>query len=215
MRRPPPETDPAYKGRQKTAEEIAKDQVEIVRGIADAAQEGRRTRMRLNQLQQHLQEGGSGLLPALQLYASDWGINLGEGVDELQAARAIINALVPAQRPAGSGPMSDNDLELFKQSLPRIINQPGGNQLILDTLMAIADYDIARGQAISGFYTGELDYAGAQARLAELDNPLEWVRASEGEGEVNENLRSSAQAELERRQQLRSKSRRRNRGARQ
>ncbi|NVM43229.1 glycoside hydrolase family 73 protein [Ochrobactrum intermedium] len=89
----------------------------------------RSTIMRIDRLDQLLQTVPTGAVANFQKIAGDWGVNT-EGLDNIQAAQALINQIVPQQRPAGSGPMSDADLELFKQSVPRIINAPGGNKII-------------------------------------------------------------------------------------
>ena len=102
----------------------------------------------------------------------------------------MINSLVPEQRQPGSGPMSDADLDLFKQSLPRIINQPGGNQIIVGTMRAIAQYD-AEGAAIvqklraGEFGTGDIARAKAFQMLQDRKNPLSDFKmpsASQGGG---------------------------------
>jgi hypothetical protein len=102
---------------------------------------------RIDQLAALLEANPTGAGAALAVAAGEWGINT-EGLDELQTAQAIINSLVPEQRQPGSGPMSDADLALFKQSLPRIINQPGGNKMIVDTMRAIAQYDAEGAQIV-------------------------------------------------------------------
>lgn len=109
-------------------------------GMLAAGTQAARTSQQLDQLEGLLANSPQGFEGAATAFASNFGIDLG-GAQGVQAAQALINQLVPAQRPPGSGPMSDADLELFKQSLPRIINQPGGNELIMQTMRGMADYD--------------------------------------------------------------------------
>jgi hypothetical protein len=123
---------------------------------------------RLDQLLSAQPTGGAA---ALKVAAGDFGLDV-EGLDELQAARALINKLVPAQRAAGSGPMSDADLELFKQSLPRIINQPGGNKLVIDTLRGINHYRVEQGKIASQYAGGIITAQEAREQLYALENPL-------------------------------------------
>ena len=85
-------------------------------------------------------QGFGGGLAAI---ASDWGVKF-EGSSDLEVANALISQMVPAQRPPGSGQMSDADLALFKASLPRLINTPEGNRKIVATMRAIAEYDVER-----------------------------------------------------------------------
>ena len=107
--------------------------------------------------------------------AGDFGIPM-EGLDEVQAATALINQLVPQQRPPGSGQMSDRDVELFKQSVPRIINQPGGNKRIIDTMRAMAEYDQQRGIIAQNVLLGRITPEQAFEEYNALANPLQWVR---------------------------------------
>jgi hypothetical protein len=106
--------------------------------------------------------------------AADFGIKL-DGADNVEAARAIINSLVPEQRPAGSGPMSDADLELFKQSMPRIINSSNGNQFIINTMRGIAQYDAEGAQIVQRLRAGEINRAQAFELLQSRANPLEGL----------------------------------------
>jgi flagellar protein FlgJ len=68
--------------------------------------------------------------------------------------------------------MSDADLALFKQSLPRVINTPGGNELILQTLRGIAEYDMQAGQIAQRLASGEIDVPTYLRDMASLKNPI-------------------------------------------
>jgi hypothetical protein len=132
--------------------------------------------MRLEALEGTLANVPQGAQGAFQQMAGEFGIN-SEGLDDIQAAQAIINQMVPQQRPAGSGPMSDRDVELFKASLPRIINQPGGNQIIIQTLKGVAEYEAAQGQIAAAVANREISPAEGRQQLAQLPNPLETFRS--------------------------------------
>lgn len=114
---------------------------------------------------------------SLVYVAANMGLKL-DGASELEAAQAIISRLVPQQRPPGSGPMSDADLELFKQSLPRLINTAEGNRMIIQTIRSIAEYDMARGQIAASRRSGEVDQSEASKRYSELANPLSGFLAN-------------------------------------
>jgi len=122
----------------------------------------------LADLLQNAPQGGQGAFVAA---ASNLGLKL-EKASDVEAAQAIISQLVPQQRQPGSGPMSDADLELFKRSLPRIINSPSGNRLILQTLNAISDYDIQRALIAQDLMTGAIDQKEYYSMLNSLENPL-------------------------------------------
>lgn len=159
-------------GQDKFDDEFAKGDATALATISEAGLSARRNLGRIDQLDQLLSESGSGFGANARLIAGDLGINT-EGLDDVQAARALINSLVPEQRQPGSGPMSDADLELFKQSLPRIINQPGGNQTIISTMRAIAQYDAEGAAIVQSLRAGEIDRAQAFDLLQNRANPLE------------------------------------------
>ena len=69
--------------------------------------------------------------------------------------------------------MSDADLALFKQSVPRLINQPGGNAIIVATMKGIADYTLQQAQIAEMVANREVTPAEGRKMLRELVNPLE------------------------------------------
>ncbi|HWT63271.1 MAG TPA: flagellar biosynthesis protein FlgJ [Ochrobactrum sp.] len=132
----------------------------------------RSTLMRIDRLNQLLKTVPTGGVANFKQIAANYGLRLGDDVDNIQAAQALINQIVPQQRPAGSGPMSDADLELFKQSVPRIINSPGGNQIIIDTMRGIAQYTAAQGDIAARVAGREIKPDEGRKLLAQLPNPL-------------------------------------------
>lgn len=151
-------------------------------GLIDAGNNAARTLGQLDQLETLLANTPQGFEAAATQFAGNFGIDLGDA-QGVQAAAALINQMVPAQRPPGSGPMSDADLELFKQSVPRLINQPGGNQMIIETMRAINTYDLQAARIVEDFTLrgqraqtpGEADQLRSemQTALNGLQNPLE------------------------------------------
>lgn len=142
--------------------------------IAQGPEVNRRAAM-LGALEARLGNVETGMMAGIKGMAGNFGINT-EGLSDIQAAQAVINQLVPTQRAPGSGTMSDADLALFKQSLPRIINQPGGNALILDTLKQINEYDRQMSAIATRVASGQMDRAAAREAMASLQNPLDgWT----------------------------------------
>jgi hypothetical protein len=140
----------------------------------DIVQQGAQAQRSLGQIQQledALASAPQGIEGGLSRLAASVGINV-EGSDDVALANAIISQLVPQQRQPGSGPMSDADLALFRESLPRLSNTPGGNQKIVATMRAIAEYDFQRGQIARRQQLGEIDAQAAAAAYAALGNPL-------------------------------------------
>lgn len=165
-------------GNDKFGEEFAKLDASALNTVSTAGLAAQRNLGRINQLDELLKSSPTGLAGAAAQRAGEWGINT-EGLDTLQAAQAAINSLVPEQRQPGSGPMSDADLALFKQSLPRIINQPGGNQLIIGTMRSIAEYDAQGAQIVQQLRDNKLTRAQAFEMLQARPNPLESFKVPE------------------------------------
>lgn len=136
---------------------------------------------KLEILEQTLATAPQGAKGAFIQAAGSIGIPM-EGLDDIQAAQAIINQMVPLQRPPGSGTMSDADLALFKQSLPSIINQPGANQRIIGTLRAINDYTIAQTEIERQVISGQIDRATADRLQKSIPNPLQNFNKSAASG---------------------------------
>jgi hypothetical protein len=68
--------------------------------------------------------------------------------------------------------MSDKDLELFKASLPRLINQPGGNAQILSVMRGMAEYTASQARIAEQVVTGAMSREEGVRRLMALPNPL-------------------------------------------
>lgn len=133
---------------------------------------------KLDVLEQTLGNAPQGAKGAFVQAAGNIGIPL-EGLDDIQAAQAIINQMVPLQRPPGSGTMSDADLALFKQSLPSVINQPGANKRIIDTMRAINDYTIAQTEIERQVLSGAIDRSTADRLQKSIPNPLASMSAGQ------------------------------------
>ena len=152
----------------KQAEKFA---AEGFRDLANQGQNATRSAIQLDRLDTLLKRTGSGLATQAKAVAGNFGIET-KGLSDIQAVEAIVNQLVPQQRPPGSGTMSDADLALFKRSLPRLINTPGGNQTIIDTLKAINQYDQQIGAIAREALRGRISQEEADARISRVQNPL-------------------------------------------
>jgi len=140
-------------------------------GLSETGLQARSNLAQVDQLGKILETTPTGATAALKQAAGEYGINT-EGLSDIQAATSLINKLVPAQRQPGSGSMSDQDLALFKQSLPRLINQPGSNATIVSTLKAISQYQIDQGAIADRVANREMTPAEARKAIADLPNPL-------------------------------------------
>jgi hypothetical protein len=147
-------------------------------------------------LEQQLSNAPTGAVGAWKQFAGDMGLPV-DGVSDIQAAQASINAMVPDQRPAGSGTMSDADLALFKESLPRIINQPGGNGLIIGKLRAINEYDREISNIANELVSRKITREEARKRMAAVPNPLQgYAREVSGLAKSGTIEPSSSDADL-------------------
>lgn len=157
---------------------LDKKLAEQTSALIDAGMNAQSNNIRLGELEGLLQTAPQGLQGAMVQAAGAIGIPT-EGLDEIQAAQALINQMVPGQRPPGSGTMSDADLALFKQSLPAIMNQSGGNQRILQTMRAINDYTIAQAQIADRVANREITPEEGRRLQREVPNPLAGLRQTE------------------------------------
>lgn len=160
----------------KFYETLDKQQAEMFGTLITDGSEAARTTQTLDRLSGILEGTPTGSGAAFKAALGSFGIPT-EGLDDVQAAQALINQMVPAQRPPGSGPMSDADLALFKQSVPRLINQPGGNQKIIDTMRGIADYTRKQAGIANQVANREISPAEGRKMLQALDNPMEGFDA--------------------------------------
>lgn len=156
----------------KFYEALDKKNAETFSALSEEGMRGRGKLAQIDRLEQLMATAPQGGIGALKLAAGEYGIKT-EGLSDIQAAQAIINELVPQQRQPGSGPMSDADLALFKQSLPRIINQPGGNQTILQTMRGITQYQIQMGEIADAVANREMSPDDARKAIRTLENPLD------------------------------------------
>ena len=123
-----------------------------------------------------LEQTGTGLGAGLKQFAYDTlGIDVRD--DAAAAAQAIISQLVPAQREEGSGPMSDADLNMYKLSIPQIAAKPGGNKIIIDSMISIARYNKEVGDLAKDQLLGKITYDEFYEEMAKLDDPLADVKA--------------------------------------
>lgn len=158
------ETDKFY-------ETLDADNAKVFSALSDEGMRGQAKLAQIDRLDGLLQQSPTGAEAAFKQVLGEYGIQT-EGLTEIQAAQALINELVPQQRQPGSGPMSDADLALFKQSLPRIINQPGANQLIIGTMRGITQYQIQMGQIADAVANRDMSPKEGRAAIRALKNPL-------------------------------------------
>ena len=183
-------------GDKKFEEKFAELDAKALADVAKVGSTATRSLAQINRLEALLSNIDSGMGANIKQFAGNFGIQT-EGLDDIQAAAALINALVPAQRPPGSGPMSDADLELFKQSLPRIINSPGGNQIIINTMRGLAEYDAEGARIVQRLRKREITQPEAFELLNNRADPFAAFRAPVGPAPTGDAEREAARKLLE------------------
>ena len=155
----------------KFSEESAKFIVKNAGEYATAGQSATRALRQLDVLEGALANSPGGAVAGAKSWLGGLGVKT-EGLDDIQLANAIISQLVPAQRPVGSGTMSDADLAMFKASLPALMNTPGGNTKIISTMRNIANYDIQMGNISRQLLLQEITPRHAYDAYADIPDPL-------------------------------------------
>lgn len=156
-------------------EEAQKGDVKDLREIRNVGQAAQRNQAQVQLLGSLLEQTDTGIAAGLASRANALGLGDFRG-DAAAAAEAIISQLVPAQRPAGAGTISDADLALYKASLPSIAASPGGNKLIIQSMLALLEHDIKVGQIAQQALDQTISPAEAYNQMASLPNPFASVR---------------------------------------
>jgi len=164
---------------EKFSEQAATVIVKRADATATMGDAARRSLLQLDRLEAALSNSPGGVTAGVKSWLGTRGID-SENLDEIQLADALISQLVPGQRAPGAGTMSDADLDLYKKSLPRLMNQPGGNALIIETMRGIAEYDIAMGEIANSLLLQEITPREAFDAYRAVPNPLAGFSATTG-----------------------------------
>lgn len=164
----------------KFFENLDKKNAETFAAMSDAGMQARGRLGQIDRLESIFANVPQGAEGAFKKLAGDWGVPIGEGTSDIQAASALLEKMVPEQRLPGSGTMSDGDIKMFRASLPRIINQPGGNQLIFQTMRGIAQYEQQMGEIADAVADRAITPAEGRQRIRQLKNPLADYKVPEG-----------------------------------
>tara|TARA_R110000744_G_scaffold380051_2_gene499592 strand:- start:1560 stop:3056 length:1497 start_codon:yes stop_codon:yes gene_type:complete len=179
---------------EKGSSEFEELDAQALADVSSTAMAAGRSLGQIDRLESLLSGVDTGMAASMQSLAGSFGIKT-EGLGDIQAAEALISALVPQQRTPGSGPMSDADLDLFKKSLPRLINTPGGNAMILQTMRGLAQYDALGGEIVQRYRSKEITQAEAFAQLQARQDPFAQFRSVVG-GEQGSGMDRNSATEL-------------------
>lgn len=164
----------------KFYENLDKKNAETFAAMSDSGIQARAKLGQIDRLEGLFANVPQGVEGGLKKIAGDWGVAVGDGTSDIQAASALLEKMVPEQRAPGSGPMSDADIKMFRASLPRVLNQPGGNQLIFQTMRGIAQYEMQMGEIADQVADRTIKPAEGRKMIRELKNPLADYKIPEG-----------------------------------
>jgi uncharacterized protein (TIGR02594 family) len=155
---------------------LAVGQADMFTGTAKGGVDARAELSQIDELETLLAEGIGGNLDAFKVAMRDrFGIDIGMG-GPVEAFTALINRLIPMQRQEGSGPMSDKDIDMFKASLPQLVNSPEGNRLILDTMRAMAQFKRRQGEIANAVINGRMTREEGLDALYDIPDILAPIR---------------------------------------
>lgn len=164
----------------KFYQKLDEKNAETFAALSDAGMQARARMGQINRLEGLFANVPQGIEGGFKKIAGDWGVAIGEGTSDIQAASALLEKMVPEQRAPGSGPMSDADIRMFRASLPRVLNQPGGNELIFQTMRGISEYEQQMGVIADAVADRDITPAEGRKRIRELKNPLENYKLPDG-----------------------------------
>ncbi|MBQ0707838.1 phage tail tip lysozyme [Ochrobactrum sp. AP1BH01-1] len=123
---------------------------------------------------------GAQVLAAIGPYADALGIKI-DGLNDIQAYEAITSRLAPQMRAVGSGSSSDRDVAMFLQSLPNLRNTQGGNEIIANTMKAVAQNKINAAEIARQAQRGDITWQDADRQISQLPNPYELFKQFQSE----------------------------------
>lgn len=118
---------------------------------------------------------GAQFMAAVGPYAQALGVNV-KGLDQQQAFTAIVNRMIPAMRPVGSGSSSDTDVRMFMNSLPQLGNTDWGNQIIAGTMQALQQNKVQAADIAAQAQRGQISWQDAESQIRKLPNPYEQFK---------------------------------------
>jgi hypothetical protein len=161
------------KGEGELTKTLSKGLGERVNEIAKEGDTARNDLAMVGQLRDLGQAVKTGGPAAIQGWLAGYGIKVGDNVGAVEAYSSIVDKLTPSQRVPGSGASSDLDVKMFKNSLPKLINTPEGNEIIQNTLAGVAQYKLERAAIADRVQAGELNAKEGIKLMRDLPNPYE------------------------------------------
>jgi hypothetical protein len=102
-----------------------------------------------------------------------FGLNLDANGGKVQALQASLERLANDQHKVGTGAVSDADLRSFQKQVPSLFGTKEGNQLIMDTIKGVAEYNDKATEAAAQWRAGKINLDQFNERIEKLPNPMD------------------------------------------
>jgi hypothetical protein len=102
-----------------------------------------------------------------------FGLNLDANGGKVQALQASLEHLANDQHKVGTGAVSDADLRSFQKQVPSLFGTKEGNQLIMDTIKGVAEYNDKATEAAAQWRAGKINLDQFNERIEKLPNPMD------------------------------------------
>lgn len=113
---------------------------------------------------------------ALENFRKATGIALDKNADKVQAASAAAEKIALGLHEAGTGTITDRDMESFRQQIPSLMGTPEGNKLVSDTLRGVAEHHRDAAEIAARWRGGKVSVDQAQEALSGLKDPFARMR---------------------------------------
>jgi hypothetical protein len=102
-----------------------------------------------------------------------FGLNVDANGGKVQALQAALERLANDQHKVGTGSVSDADLRSFQKQVPNLFGTKEGNQLIMDTIKGVAEYNDKATEAAAQWRAGKINLDQFNERIEKLPNPMD------------------------------------------
>jgi hypothetical protein len=102
-----------------------------------------------------------------------FGLNLDANGGKVQALQAALERLANDQHKVGTGAVSDADLRSFQKQVPSLYGTREGNQLIMDTIKGVAEYNDKATELAAQWRGNKISLDQFNDRIEKLPNPME------------------------------------------
>jgi len=99
-----------------------------------------------------------------------------QGLDQVQALNSLLDFMVPSQ-PRAPGSQSEFEAKTIRSSLPRLITQSGGKELIMNILEAVSDINAERAAIAGKYMSNTKNDDGTPYTAAQAEKDMQALRS--------------------------------------